>query len=130
MNVANEKQIDQRWQQIISFYETFDDNRYDLEPQIEIVKQIAKSEYAAELYPFTSHGILCLSTAKDEKSGLNVPMLCVGYSSDQQTFLVEYWSRPLASHDLSSRKCNAADIWRLLESLLIQLKLESSGTTK
>ena len=126
MNVIDRKQTAQLWQEIISFYETYPDDNWNLEPQIKIVKRIVDSEYGLELYPHTSHGALCISITKDEKQSLEVPMVCVNYLSNQQVFEVKYWSRPFKTHDVFSKKCNQSEVWGLLESLFIRLQLESS----
>ncbi len=130
MNVEESKQTDHIWKVIVSFYETYRDDNWDLEPQIKIVKRIAESEYASELYPHTSHEALCVSYAKDEESSSEVPMVCLNYLSNQQTFQVEYWSRPFKTHDLFRKKCNPSEVWELLESLFIRLKLESTTKAK
>jgi len=100
--------------------------RYDLSPQLDLVKRIVVSEYADTLYPFTSHWALCISTAADVVGRENVPMICIEYRGNS-SFRVEYWSRPGRSHDLQREECEASRVWPILESLFLRLKIEAEA---
>ena len=97
--------------------------------QLDLAKKIAESEYAEEFYVCTSVGVLCISGGSDFLSSLNYPSISIQYLGNQ-TFKVTYSGKPLDSNSLEKHKCHSSQVFSLLESLFLRLKLESEEIQK
>ncbi len=114
-----------RWHDAIRIYEDeMAELGWDLSPYINLLKRIAKSGYADDLYPRASRWYLSFSMTNDFEAGLNLPMVSIVY---RQYCQIEYWTRPGWAHDLQKWRCHESQVWPLLESLFLRLRVESEA---
>lgn len=112
------------WREKTEFYNDLQSEGQNIGPLLDLVKTITASEYAETFYPSISMDTLCISMEGDYKERLKSPMISVAYLGEQ-IFKVKYWTKPLQTHNLQVWDCHISEVWSLLESLFLRLKVET-----
>ena len=110
------------WKFVIEFYENLMSEGFRFEPLLELCKFIETTEFAPQLYAFTSHLVLCISTVEDHFDQGNLPMITVQYS-DTDKFDIKYWNRadrPGQAHKISPYRNHPTDTLLQLFPVLLQ----------
>ena len=98
---------------------------------IELLRHLASSTYADALFPHASHwGILSFSLTDDFDRAMETPMVSVERKYNgfgRAEYQIEYWDRPGNTRDLLKWRCQEAQVWSLLESLFLRMKMESAA---
>ena len=117
----------ERWQWIIRSYEEWIEAGHDMKPQLDLVKQIAVSKYAAEFYPSTSMATLDISKFENHFDQIKNPSISINYSGDQ-FFKITYSENPSQTHNLEKFQCHQSQIFSLLESLFLRMNSDRIQT--
>jgi hypothetical protein len=112
---------DNTWKQTISFYEDLLAEGWDIKPQLELVKELAKTDSAKSFYPSISHSILCLSAQESYEEGQMLPMISIDYRGDL-IFKIQFWKRPARTHDVITYEVNSTEVRSILEALFLRYK--------
>ena len=118
-----------RWQDAARFFKgEMAEYGWDFSPYINLVERVAKSDYADDLFPLASRwGGLSFSLTNDFEASLKMPVVSVACKLNgfgRAEYQVEYWSRPGSTHDLLKWRCHKSQVWPLLESLFLRMKME------
>ncbi len=112
------------WNIVIRHYEKSIEDGFDFSTQLELIKQIANSDYANHLHPSTSHFWLNLSIKEDYNERQNFPSIAV-QQIDEKRFEIIYSPKQSQTHNISKRILCYSEVWSYLESLFIKLKFDS-----
>jgi hypothetical protein len=95
------------WKEVRDFYEDLAQKPdWKIEPLVDLVKGLATSQYAASLFPYTSHADLHIGRVRDFACGDNE--LTVAYSQENETFKFTYQQR-MDDTNPWSVECSASD---------------------
>lgn len=117
------------WKQTISFYEDLLEKNWDVKPQIELIKEIAETDYSKSFYPTTSHDILCLSTQDSYIKSQDFPMISIQYIGNQ-LFKIKFWEKPTRTHNVVTYDVPITGALSLLKSLFLRLSSGASESLK
>jgi hypothetical protein len=111
------------WQKTIGFYrELIEEYGWEQQPMLELVLWLAVSEHCDDVYPSTSHRILCLAVATYPKL-YEMPIVSVVYDNRNEKFIIKYTNQ---SGELLSEQQMLLEQARVeLSRLLVRLKVES-----
>jgi hypothetical protein len=117
------------WPEIAEFYRTLiSEDGWKIQPMLRLVEQIAVSEYAAGMFPYTSMSTLCI--AHSHRVRRFREELQITYDPIGRQFHFEYWSDPFVRSGPWRRTCNESDGFAILERCLLKrirwFKKESS----
>ena len=121
-----------RWRDATSAFEAETaESGADFSFLIELLQRAAASTYADDLFPLASHwGVLSFSLTGDFEGRMGSPMVSVATKRDgfgRVEYQVEYWDRPGNTRGLLKWRCQQAQVWPLLESLFLRMKMESAA---
>lgn len=114
------------WQRVTKFYEQVDGEGKN-KVEANLARKLAESEYASAFYPYTSHRALCISPSTDFFEMHKFPMISILHLGNKR-FRVEYWEQQWKERDRQSHEVEDAQLWNLLESLLLRMQIESSSS--
>lgn len=79
------------WEDVVGFYRSLiDEHGWRQEPMLEFASWLASSDYGRILFPSTSHEALGLATVATFQERLQLPMVCVLYSDQEERFVLHY----------------------------------------
>ena len=121
-----------RWQDAFRFLKgEMAEYGYDFSPYIDLLERIAVSDYADALSPIPSRwGSLSFFLGKNHEPSMKMPMVSVALKRNgfgRTEYQVEYWKRPGRTEDLQKWRCHESQVWPLLESLFLRMKMESEA---
>ena len=93
-----------------------------MKPQLNLVKRLAKSKYALEFYPGTSMATLTISNFEEHTKQMETPSVSVSFLG-KQSFEVTYLDNPSQNHKIVKYRCHQSQVFSLLESLFIRMKI-------
>jgi hypothetical protein len=107
------------WPEVVRFYrDLLSHHGWKIEPMLQVVEQIANSQFAAGLFPYTSMFTLCIARRRDPR--MFHEELRITFDPTGNEFQFEYWSDPSMKPGPWKRKCRAADAFPTLERLLLK----------
>ena len=110
------------WPEIVEFYRHLtSEHGWAFQPMVRLVEQIAASEYAFGMFPYTSHSTLCIARTHHVRRGREE--LEITFDPVAQQFHFEYWSNPyvrIVRQGPWRRTCNEADGFSVLERILLK----------
>jgi retron-type reverse transcriptase len=113
------------WQSAIEFYrELIDEDGWNQEPMLELVRWLSATEYSRWFYPSTSLHTLCISTVGTYPERYDLPVLSVVYESDHKHFVINYQNQH--SRSLAKVQCQPEQVETALSALLLRFKMETA----
>lgn len=107
------------WSNVVQYYQNLvPDHGWNIEPMIQLVKQIEASGFAAGLFPYTSMFTLCIAHRHTPR--MHQEELRITFSPAENRFHFEYWSQPLVKPGPWKRTCGAEDGFATLERILLK----------
>lgn len=112
------------WDYVINHYEELIGNGFDLAPQLNIVNKIVDSDYFDSLFPTLSHDAITISRIEGYFESIDYPSIGIQYLG-QEKFKIIYLQNLNQTNNMSKSICHSKDVWSLLESLFLRLKVET-----